>query len=179
MSGINPKEAAKKVSEYKKAVMDEIESRCIKYCDQLCLEAIEHRQSAPGKHNFTGNLINSIVTCVYREKKPVYACYAGDSLPQAIQVKMTYPNQYHFDRDYEGGESNFKPDVKTDQGWGEDDAKRFFQTYRPSGDCIFNIVVAYPVEYASFVEARRKTTGIIGTWEEAKRISKTYLCLNK
>lgn len=178
MSGISPKQAAQKVKAYRKAVMDEIERRCVKYCDQLCLEAIEHRQSAPGKHNFTGNLINSIVTCVYREKKPVYACYAGDSLPQAIQVKMTAPEHYHFSYDYEGEESDYTAEVKTDKGWGENDARRFFRSYRPSGDYIFHIVVAYPVEYASFVERKRGTTGILGTWSEAQRIGKTFLCIN-
>lgn len=177
MSGISPQQAAKVVAAYKVAVMDEIEKRCKSYCDELCRRAIENRQEAPGKHNFTGNLITSIVTCVYREHKPVYACYAGDSLPTPIQVKMTAPRRYHFDYDYQGDSSNYKATVKTNEGWGQDDAVEFFQSYRPDGKHIFDIVVAYPVEYAQFIEDERHTTGILQTYADAKRLGVTYLCI--
>ena len=178
MSGISPKQGAQIVKAYKEVVMLEIEKRCRAYCNELCLKAIEARQAAPGKHNFTGNLLNSIVTCVYREQKPVYACYAGDSLPEPIQVKMTYPKNYYFRSDYEGAETHFKPDVKTNEGWGQDDAVRFFHEYKVKGNAIFTIVVAYPVEYADFVEKLRHTTGILATYAEAQKIARTYLCIN-
>ena len=174
MSGISPREAAKLVGAYKTVLMDEIERRCRSYCDQLCLRAIENRQSALGKHNFTGNLITSIMSCVYRERQPVYACYAGDSLPTPIQVKMTAPRHYHFEMDYEGGPSNYTARIKTNEGWGHDDAVNFFQSYRPRGKNLFDIIVAYPVEYAEFVTA---TTGILQTWSDAQQIAMTYLCI--
>lgn len=155
--------------------MDEIENRCKSYCDELCLKAIEARNVRG--HNFTGNLITSIVACVYREKKPVYACYAGDSLPEPIQVKMTYPKNYFFKEDYDGATSSYMPNVKTNEGWGQDDAVHFFRTYKVKGDAIFTIVIAYPVEYAPFVEEARHTTGILATYAEAQTISRTYLCI--
>lgn len=177
MSGISPYQAAQKVKAYRKAVMDEIERRCTQYCSELCLEAIEQRKNAPGAHNFTGNFINSIVVGLYREGLPKYAYYSKSYLEPAIQVKMTRPGRYHFDPDYDGAKSNYAPAIKTNMGWGEEDAVRFFQSYRPKGKNIFDIVVAYPVEYADFIEKLRHTTGILATYAEAQKIARTYLCI--
>jgi hypothetical protein len=177
MAGTNDSIIDKACKDYKKAIFNEVEKRCKSFCDDLCLRAIEFRKSAPGKHDFTGNLLTSIVVCLYRNGRPVYACYAGDSLSYPIQVKMTAPKKYHFKVDYEGAESHYTPSVKTDEGWGPDDAVKFFQSYRPEGKNLFDIVVAYPVEYASWVEKQRSTTGILQTYAYAERVGTTFLGL--
>ena len=62
-------------------------------------------------------------------------------------------------------------------GWGEDDARNFFQSYVPQGKNLFDIVVAYPVEYGKWVEAKRASTGILQAYSHAEAVSVTYLKL--
>ena len=76
------------IADYKTAIYNEIEKRCRKFCTDLCQEAIKARQNADGAHNFTGNLLNSIVVCLYKNKQPINAYYAAQYVPKAIQVKM-------------------------------------------------------------------------------------------
>jgi len=179
MAGTNAAQAQKTLEEYRKSILDEIESRCIKFCDHLCESAIEFRQSAPLKHNFTGNLLNSIVVCLYREKMPVYAAYAAERVAKAIHVKMTYPRTYGFNPDYDGAKSKYRPEVQTNEGFGEDDAREFFQSYRPMGKCLFDIVVAYPVEYGEWVQEHRGTTGILAAYDHTEKVGTTWLGLQR
>lgn len=154
----------------KEVIEVEMEKRCIMFCNTLCGMAIQYRFSNPDAHNFTGNLLNSIIVCLYKRRSPVYACYAAGSVRKTISVKMTARKKpYHFTPDYEGEESSYSADVKTNQGWGEDDARDFFQAFRPSGNELFDIVVAYPVEYGKWVEMERATTGIVETYEYAMK----------
>lgn len=179
MSATNASIVHKAIADYRKAIFDEVESRCRKFCTDLCQEAIRARQEADGAHNFTGNLINSIVVCLYREKEPIDAYYAAQYVPKAIQVKMRQRRRrrYFFNPDYDGAVSRYLPEVQTNGGWGEDDARNFFQQYSPRGKNIFDIVVAYPVEYGKWVETKRGTTGILRTHEHAARVGVTYLKL--
>lgn len=155
------------------AIEPELEKRCRRFCSELCLKAIEARRNANGAHDYTGNLLNSIVTCLYKNKQPIIAYYAAQYTYEAIDVKMSGTQsrggRYHFDPDYSGRKSNYVPLVETDRGWGVDDARDFFQSYRPSGNDLFNIVVAYPVEYANWVEMHRQTTGFVATLDYAEK----------
>ena len=161
---------------YRKEIFDEVEKRCRKFCEYLCLEAIKQRQLDPMAHNFTGNLLNSIVVCLYRDREPINAYYAGQYVPKAIRVKMTARKYaYHFNPDYDRAASSYKPEVETDKGWGVNDARRFFQSYKPKGKNLFDIVIAYPVEYATWVEQNHGTTGILQTYGEANTLGVTYL----
>lgn len=149
---------------HKRAMMDKMEVRCTDYCEELCNTAIRYRQEHPEAHNFTGNLINSIVVGLWRERVPVVAFYSSDKLPRAIQRKMTASKgEYEFFGDWDNANSKYTPGVDTDEGWGENDAKRFFQTYRPEGNNLFDIVVAYTTEYASYIG----TTGMANTYISA------------
>lgn len=169
------------IADYRKRILDEVEKRCRKFCTDLCQEAIKERQHAEGAHNFTGNLINSIVVCLYREKEPINAYYAGQYVPKAIQVKMRARKKkpYHFNPDYDGDKSHYLPEVQTNGGWGVDDARNFFQQYMPQGNNLFDIVVAYPVEYGEWVEMKRGTTGIMQTYAYAEHVGVTYLKLQR
>ena len=165
------------IADYKTAIYNEIEKRCRKFCTDLCQEAIKARENTEGAHNFTGNLLNSIVVCLYKNKQPINAYYAAQYVPKDIQVKMRQRKRksYRFNPDYDGEKSHYLPTVQTNGGWGEDDARNFFQNYRPQGTNMFDIVVAYPVEYGNWVEMRRGTTGILQTYAKAGELAVSYL----
>lgn len=181
MSATNATIIRKAFADYRKEIFNEVEIRCRKFCTDLCQEAIRARQESNGAHNFTGNLINSIVVCLYKNKEPINAYYAAQYVPKAIQVKMRYRKRksYRFNPDYDGEKSHYLPTVQTNGGWGEDDARRFFQSFVPGGKNLFDIVVAYPVEYGNWVEMKRGTTGILRTYEHAGQVGVTYLKLER
>ena len=167
------------IAKYKADIFDEVEKRCRKFCTDLCQEAIKARQNNEAAHNYTGNLINSIVVCLYRDKEPINAYYAAQYVPKAIQVKMRLRKRkhYRFNPDYDGDKSQYLPEVQTNGGWGEDDARNFFQNYVPQGKNLFDIVVAYPVEYGKWVEAKRASTCILQAYSHAEAVGVTYLKL--
>ena len=166
------------LADYKKRIIDTVEIRCRKFCEDLCMTAIRERQNNPEAHNFTGNLINSIVVCLYKDREPINAYYAGQYVPKAIRVKMTVRKYgYRFNPDYDGAKSAYMPEIPTDKGWGVNDARRFFQNYTPKGKNLFDIVVAYPVEYGMWVEQNRGTTGILQTYTHAQQVGVTFLKL--
>lgn len=173
-------------ADYNKKILEDVEQRCRKFCEALCINAIQERKNAPGAHDFTGNLITSIVVCLYKNGSPLDAWYAADREKRAIRIKMRpRPDKkpYFFPVDYSGKERTFYtvPDdsPQIDKPYGVNDAKAFFQNYRPKGNNLFDIVVAYPVEYAGWVEQHRATTGIVQSFSFAKRVSVEYLKLEK
>lgn len=154
----------KAFEEYRKQMEDEIEKKCKQYCVWIVEKAIDERRSAG--HNFTGNLITSIVVCLYKKKKPLAAFFAEDYLKKAIDGKMTAGGAYVFRMDYDDEEeTRYVPEVETDMGYGKKDAINFYRSYKPTGNNLFDIVVAYPVEYADFVERERQATGILRTYD--------------
>ena len=185
MSGTNAEIIRNGIAKYRTAIFDEVELRLRKFCSQLCQEAINARKNAEGAHNFTGNLINSIVVCLYKNREPIDAYYAAQRVPKAIQVKMRYRKRkrYRFKVDYDGPAEDgrkynyYLPTVQTNGGWGVDDARHFFQEYVPKGKNLFDIVVAYPVEYGEWVESHRATTGILWTYDYANRVGVQWLKL--
>lgn len=181
MSATNATIVHNAIADYRQRIFDEIEKRCRKFCTDLCQEAIRARQNADGAHDFTGNFINSIVVCLYRDKEPINAYYAAQYVPKAIQVKMRRRTRkrYRFNPDYSGEKSSYLPEVQTNGGWGEDDARNFFQQYVPQGKNLFDIVVAYPVEYGKWVEMKRGTTGILQAYAHAEQVGVTYLKLKR
>lgn len=179
MSATNKAVIHKAFADYRKQILDEVEIRCRKFCTDLCQEAINARQNTEGAHNFTGNLLNSIVVCLYREREPINAYYAAQYVPKAIQVKMRERKRksYRFNPDYDGDKSHYLPTVQTNGGWGEDDARNFFQSYTPKGKSLFDIVIVYPVEYANWIEIKRGTTGIMRAYSWSEQVSVQYLKL--
>lgn len=177
MAGTNEQIINQALKDYEKYILDTTERELRSWCWYLLDQAIRWRQCNPDKHNFTGNLLNSIVVCLYREKKPVIAYFAYSLVPEAIHPKMSVRKRraYHFDPDYEGVESEYRPSVKTNKGWGRDDAREFFWRYVPDGKNLFDIVVAYPVEYANFIEMVNHTTGILQTRWNAKMTGAQFM----
>ena len=153
---------AKAVEQYKaNIIIPTMEKHLRKWCWEILDAAIKARQRNPQAHNFTGNLLNSIV------------------VPEAIMPKMKkrLRKRVFFKRDYDGEESAYLPTVETNGGWGRDDAQEFFETYKPKGNNLFDIVVAYTVEYANWIQMERGTAGILNTYAYAERTGKTFLKL--
>ena len=173
------------IDDYREKIIAEVQKRCEGFCEQLVYAAIKNRKIAFDAHDFTGNLLNSIVVCLYRERQPLTAWYAADTqIPKAIQVEMSYKmnkklknKTYYFKKDYSGNVSSYQPELVTDESWGVDDAKNFFRSFTPKGKNLFDIVVAYTSEYAEFVEMQRGTTGILNAYQDARLESKMFLRL--
>lgn len=144
-------------------------------CDDIIVRAIKNRLESPGMRNFTGNLINSIACAIYRDGTLEYATFSSDKVKGAVRMKMTAPRKYNFYPAWDGGEVvDFRPEVKTDEGYGDNAALNFVREYKPSGKSKLEMVLAYTTEYAAFVEMQRHTTGYLSTVEyiniEAKKI---------
>lgn len=170
----------KAFEEYRKQMWDEVEKRCRSFCAELCKAAVKFRKEGPG-HNYTGNLMNSIVVVLYRSGKPIHASYANDIMPNAIQFKMTASHKkYVFRRDYDGTEHTiYLPELETNEFLGLDDAMYVAQNYKPAGHNMFDILVAYSTEYAQFIESQRQSTGIIKTYAHAESVGIEFLGLPK
>lgn len=164
------------MAKYHKRILDEVEKRCRAFCEDLCLKAVIAREKGSG-HNYTGNLLNSIVVCLYKNGSPREAWYSQDIVGPSIARKMSSPQHYVFKRDFDNQESEYNPQIVTDKGFGEQDAINFFRSYRPKGRNVFDIVVAYTVEYADWVEKERGTTGIFRTYDYASQMGFTFLKL--
>lgn len=162
---------------YKQYIYDASEEVLRDWCEEMLYQAIVWRVKNPEAHNFTGNLLNSIVVGLYRDRQLISAYYSSGLVPKAIHPKMSkrIRRRYFFRRDYEGVSSAYLPEVKTNKGWGADDAEKFMMRYRPKGRNLFDIVVAYTVEYADWVQQQRGTTGIMQTWQQAKVTGMTFL----
>lgn len=170
----------KAVENYKnQVIIPTMEAELKKWCSHILDAAIMARQRNPKAHNFTGNLLNSIVVCFYKNKTPLMAWYAHDRVPEAIMPKMKkrLRKRIFFKRDYDGEESAYLPTVETNGGWGRDDAQEFFESYKPKGNNLFDIVVAYTVEYANWIQMQRATAGILNVWQFAERTGRTFMRL--
>lgn len=178
MSGISV-QIRKAIEEFYLNIEKNLEKRCRYICEELIDEAIKNREEKKGKHDYTGNFLNSIVVCLYKKGSPLVAYSAAEKVgKRPIQKKMSaVRKRYIYEKDYEESKSQYKPEQYTDMGYGNVDAMLFFQNYRPKGGFLFDIVVAYPVEYASFIEIKRRTAGYFKTKEEAKNVAITYLTI--
>lgn len=166
----------KAYKEFENIILDTTEKELKTFCWNILEDAIRNRANSYGSHDFTGNLLNSIVVCLYRRRKPVIAYFSSSLVPEAIHPKMSIRKKaYLFKPDYSGIESKYVPTIQTDKGWGKDDAEMFFETYVPKGHNMFDIVVAYTVEYAQWVEFKRQTTGFLQTMQDAVRIGSTFM----
>lgn len=167
--------------EFRKQQYDLLEKKLVKYCGRLLNEAIDARLEASyaGKgHNFTGNLINSIVVGLFREGNLVmFVLPDATEVGRPIMKKMSYPFKYYFsevhkksrggrrslglDWDQTHPSSFYSPELKTNLLYGNTDAKLFIRGYQADKNAVFQIVVGYTTEYASFVETKRGTTGYL------------------
>jgi hypothetical protein len=139
-------------------------------CSRLLLDAIiEHRLRTEGAHQFTGNLINSIVVILFNKVTGEQVNYfAYDRLKAPIRREMTSitargtqrKNRIHFYPDWQNRMgSSYLPDVVTDESYGHEDAISFAQSWSPETGKTFEICVAYTSEYAQWVNIHHHTVG--------------------
>ena len=131
----------------------------------LLSKAITARLNAKEGHDYTGNLVNSIVVVLYDEGEIVSVFSPGDtfSLRPPISGKMTARKRpYFFRKDWSGSVfTKYVADVDTDRGFAAQDIENFLHTNRPSYTQGYCLTVAYTVEYADWVESMRQTTGFL------------------
>ena len=166
--------------DFKKKIDHEVQRETELLAQNLVYRAMQEREKNPQKHDFTGNLLSSIVSAVYRDKSLTKAFFSGESgIRQPRYYEMTASHgRYHFKVDYEGKTSNFVPEIETLRRKGIDDAYEFVSTYTPdlSG---YVIVLAYTTDYADFVEQQRKTTGFLSTFRYADRVATKLFPIKK
>lgn len=184
MAGTNKQVLDKAFKDFRNRIIEVTREKMNQWCWQILESAVRSRENDPNAHDFTGNLLNSIVVCLYEEGKPYAPYFASDLVPPAIRPKMRkirLSNHrrigYRFYPDYSGSNSVYIPTVDTNGGWGREDAEEFFASYRPGGKNMFDIVVAYTVEYANWVQMQRQTTGILQTKHFAYRTGMKFLML--
>lgn len=171
----------KAFAEFEKEISSSALMWVCEYARSIVYKAIEYRLSDNAAHNFTGNLLNSIVAAVYYDKEFKDAFFSGETgIRQPRYYEMTASHNgnghYHFKIDYSGKESNYTADIETLRRKGIDDAYEFVSTYQPNING-YLVVVAYTTEYASFVEMVRHTTGYMRTFEYAKKLGMNYFQL--
>lgn len=172
-----------------------VRSKCRTLTLRICKRALEYRekltQSGIG-HNYTGNLINSIVCALYTDGKLDYTVYGSKLVGRPpIMAKMTNKkdgggrtyyygarfqehlakqrgkgrtNAYvsgHEGPDWDDGSSSYFATIRTDTTkTPEAEVQHFVDSYKPAITKGYVIVLAYPVEYADYIENLRSSTGL-------------------
>lgn len=180
-SGGNVRAVNKAFKEFAKEIEEASLKWVREYARSIVYKAIEFRLNDQAAHNFTGNLLNSIVAAVYYNKEFKDAFFSGETgIRQPRYYEMTASHNgnghYHFKIDYSGKESNYTADIETLHRKGIDDAYEFVSSYTPDKDG-YLVVVAYTTEYASFVEMERHTTGFLKTKQYASKLGMQYFIL--
>lgn len=178
MAGVNVKTINNAFKNFRK----EIEEECLReislYAQNIVYKAIEFRLNDNAAHNFTGNLLNSIVAAVYFNKELKNAYFSGETgirQPRYYEMSASQGKRF-FTIDYSGKKSVYVPEIETLRRKGIDDAYEFVSTYTPTMNG-FVVVVAYTTEYAGFVELERHTTGYIKTFKYAEKVGKQIFLL--
>lgn len=171
----------KAFEDFEKEIRNETRRALNEWCWTIIETAVMAREKNPNAHDFTGNLLNSIVVCLYENGNPYAPYYASDvpGVTPAIRRKMKkrLRRRVFFNPDYEGVNSAYLPTVDTNGGWGREDAEAFFSMFKPAGKNMFDVVVAYTVEYADWVDMQRKTTGFLETRKFVERTGITFMQL--
>ena len=152
--------------------LDKLEQKLLTFCKELLDAAVQFRFENPEAHNFTGNLVGSIAVGLWRKGNLVSGFLPGaaNNVERVTRKKMTAPNWYKFTpEDYDTVPNTvYHAEVKTNRGYGRDDAKMFLDTFKADPKAEFIVAVAYTTEYAEWVETHRHTTGFFKTVEWIK-----------
>ena len=151
--------------EFRNQMDKKVMSRLNLACENILYRAIRARLSQQDGHDYTGNLINSIVVVLYDEGEIANVLISGREgmIKRPIRGKMyARKKPFVFARDYSGRNySRYKAEVPTNNGYADEDVENFLASHRPTFTQGYCITVAYTVEYAEWVEAQRQTTGYL------------------
>ena len=189
MAGNNVKIIDKAFKGYSEHIDKIVYSKLDNWCAEILRKAVFTRINPIGGHNFTGNLINSIVVILYRKSNHTKTSYfASDQVNLPVRREFSALNSRGKRRknkvwlrpDWTGQFSSLQGSelIPTDESWGQNDAIKFSQVWRPRNvDAEFVICIAYTSEYASFVEHERQTTGILEVEEFVGRSAVEWIGL--
>jgi len=157
-----------------KTVIPEMLKRISLHCQNLLVSALRNRLSLSHRtgHDYTGNLINSIVVVLYQDGEIADIWAAGDQgqIRKPKFRKMTARKKWYvYSNDYSNTSSRYRAEVPTNRGFADEDIQNFLNSNRPSIQKGFCVTVAYTVEYAEWVEIERGTTGIMKTQNDARK----------
>lgn len=133
-------------------------------CRTILSKAISFRLASKDGHDYTGNLINSIVVALYYDGELLNAFTPGEDgmIRSPKYPKMSARKKpYVFANDYSGSQSKYRAEIPTNKGYAAGDIEQFLSTNVPTHKKGYCISVAYTVEYADWVEAERQTTGYV------------------
>lgn len=170
------------VEETGKTVDETIFDTLDEVCKNLLLDAVVRNRRGKDAHQYTGNLINSIVVILHSKPEGITSYYfAYDDLKAPIRKEMsamtsrgnTRKNAVHFRPDWQGTpHSSYRPTVVTDGSTGPQDARAFAASWKPETGLPFEICVAYTSEYAEWVEKERQTTGYLNSVGYTRKLMK-------
>lgn len=142
-------------------------------CRNILVGAIRARLSNSKGHDYTGNLLNSIVVVLYDEGEISDVLTAGEDgqVRRPITGKMyARKKPFYFRKDFSGRYStHYYADVDTNRGYADEDIRAFIADNKPTFTNGYCITVAYTVEYADWVETQRQTTGYLTSQRFASR----------
>ena len=168
MAGIraNNRRVAKEAFDaFKRQIDIEVTKQLNLICQNILIKAIQSRLSQQNGHDYTGNLINSIVVVLYDEGEISNVLTAGKDgqIKRPISGKMyARKKPFRFNPDWSGRSgSHFIADIPTDKGVADADIEKFLMSNKPVFTKGWCITVAYTVEYAEWVEIQRQTTGYL------------------
>ena len=158
-----------------KTMHNEVIKQLSLICQNILISAIHYRlrlSHAQG-HDFTGNLINSIVVVLYQDGEIADVWSAGEQgqIKKPICRKMTARKKAYFYRnDYSNTQSKYRAEIPTNRGVADEDIQMFLNSNAPNVKEGFCVTVAYTVEYAEWVELERGTTGFVQTRQKAVKL---------
>lgn len=170
MAGTNIAVIKNAFKEFEMVMHGEIIKRLNLHCQNLLVSAIRNRLSLSHSegHDYTGNLINSIVVVLYQDGEIADIWSAGEQgqiRKPKFRKMSARKRMYVYSNDYSNVSSRYRAEVPTNRGMADEDVQNFLNTNTPSVQNGYCVTVAYTVEYAEWVEIERGTTGI----EQTKR----------
>lgn len=161
------------MNSFRNQIDAEVTKRLNLLCRNILTGAIRARLSQQRGHDYTGNLLNSIVVVLYDEGAISTVLTSGKDgmIRQPISGKMyARKKPFYFPKDYSGrSQSHYIADVTTNRGYADEDIERFLAENNPSFTNGYCITVAYTVEYADWIESQRQTTGYLESQKYAGR----------
>ena len=172
MAGANQAVLKKAFTDFEVEMHLETVKRIKLHCQNILVKAIQNRlkMSHTKGHDYTGNLINSIVVVLYQDGEIADIWTAGEQgqIQKPKFRKMSARKKlYVYSNDYSRTSSRYRAEVPTNRGFADEDIQNFLNTNIPSVQKGFCITVAYTVEYAEWVEIERATTGFVRTERDA------------
>lgn len=174
MADINKKMIEQAFRNFGTEMHNEIIKQLSLICQNILVDAIRNRLrlSHSQGHDYTGNLINSIVVILYQDGEIADIWSAGEQgqvRKPKFRKMSARKKMYVYSNDYSMTSSRYRATVPTNRGFADEDVQTFINTNTPDIQNGYCVTVAYTVEYAEWVEMERGTTGYLKTKNNARK----------